>query len=121
MKAPSLPCLLCLLALSFAACAERKLDLITRETSPAAVPATAPTATRIEENELAILARLEHELELLKVTVREAEASARGSRLQFDYAQLRLDLDKIRLGIRAHRVGELSEPRAIEPLSGDYR
>jgi RAQPRD family integrative conjugative element protein len=107
--------LICLISLSFTACAERKIDLITR-------PAPAqPTAIRVQEPELAILARLEHEIELLKLTVREAEASAHGARVQFDYAQLRLDLDTIRLGIRAHRVGELSEPRAIEALSGDYR
>jgi RAQPRD family integrative conjugative element protein len=79
---------------------------------------TTPVA---RETELAALARLEHEIELLKVTIREAETSTRGTRLRFDYDALRLDLDKIKLGIREHRLGELDTPRVIEPLSGDYR
>ena len=111
---------LCLLSLCLSASAAKRLDIITQdlETAP---PMAAPAPVRMSETELAILARLEHELELLKETVREAHASARPGKLQFDYDQLRLDIDRIRLGIRSHRIGELTEPRAIEALSGDYR
>ena len=108
----------CLLGLCFTACATKRMDIIMQDTAPTLA---APTPVRMSESELAILARLEHEMELLKDTVREAQASARPGKLQFDYDQLRLDIDRIRLGIRSHRIGELTEPRAIEALSGDYR
>ena len=110
----------CLLGLCFCACATKRMDIITQgmESAPSVA---APVPVRMSESELAILARLEHEMEVLKETVREAQASARPGKLQFDYDQLRLDIDRIRLGIRSHRIGELSEPRAIEALSGDYR
>ena len=110
----------CLLGLCFFACATKRMDIITQgmESAPSVA---APVPVRMSESELAILARLEHEMELLKETVREAQASARPGKLQFDYEQLRLDIDRIRLGIRSHRIGELTEPRAIEALSGDYR
>lgn len=110
---------LCLLSLCLGASAAKRLDIITQDLESA--PMAAPAPVRMSESELAILARLEHELELLKETVREAQASARPGKLQFDYDQLRLDIDRIRLGIRSHRIGELTEPRAIEALSGDYR
>ena len=111
---------LTLLSLCLGASAAKRLDIITQgmESAPSVAAAT---PVRMSESELAILARLEHELELLKETVREAQASARPGKLQFDYDQLRLDIDRIRLGIRSHRIGELTEPRAIEALSGDYR
>ena len=110
---------LCLLSLCLSASAAKRLDILTQDLESA--PMVAPAPVRMSESELAILARLEHELELLKETVREAQASARPGKLQFDYDQLRLDIDRIRLGIRSHRIGELTEPRAIEALSGDYR
>ena len=111
---------LCLLSLSLNAGAAKRMDTITQGLE-SALPTAAAAPVRMSESELAILARLEHELELLKETVREAQASARAGELQFDYDQLRLDIDRIRLGIRSHRIGELTEPRAIEALSGDYR
>ena len=111
---------LCLLSLCTYASAAKRMDMITQGLESAQTMA-APSPVRMSESELAILARLEHELELLKETVREAQASARPGKLQFDYDQLRLDIDRIRLGIRSHRIGELTEPRAIEALSGDYR
>ncbi len=111
---------LCLLSLCAYASATKRMDIITQGLESAQTMA-APAPVRMSESELAILARLEHELELLKETVREAQASARPGKLQFDYDQLRLDIDRIRLGIRSHRIGELTEPRAIEALSGDYR
>ena len=76
---------------------------------------------RTTETELAALTRLEHELVLLEQTVREAERASNHSRYQFAYDALRLDLARIRFGIREYRAGELSQPREIEPLSGDYR
>ena len=113
---------LCLLSLSLGASAAKRLDIIMQGMDSDTPPTmAAPAPVRMSESELAILARLEHELELLKETVREAQASARPGKLQFDYDQLRLDIDRIRLGIRSHRIGELTEPRAIEALSGDYR
>jgi len=113
----------CLLSLCFTASASKRFDIVSQGTDDLAASnaMAAPAPVRMSESELAILARLEHELELLKETVREAQASARPGKLQFDYDQLRLDIDRIRLGIRSHRIGELSEPRAIEALSGDYR
>ena len=111
---------LCLLSLCLSASGAKRMDIITQDLESAPTMA-APAPVRMSESELAILARLEHELELLKETVREAQASARAGKLQFDYDQLRLDIDRIRLGIRSHRIGELTEPRAIEALSGDYR
>ena len=80
-----------------------------------------PRPTRMQESELDALARIEHELALIKLSIAEAQSRAQGTRLQFDYEALRLDIDRIRLGIRAHRVGELTQPREIEPLQGDYR
>ena len=109
---------LCLLSLSLNAGAAKRMDIITQGLESAS-PTAAPV--RMSESELAILARIEHELELLKETVREAQSTARAGKLQFDYDQLRLDIDRIRLGIRSHRIGELTEPRAIKALSGDYR
>ncbi len=76
---------------------------------------------RTTETELAALTRLEHELVLLEPTVREAERGSNHARYQFDYDALRLDLARIRQGIREYRSGELSQPREIEPLNGDYR
>jgi len=111
---------LSLLGLGFTAHAGKRLDFISQGLEVKA-SASVAAPVRMSESELAILARLEHELELLKETVREAQASARPGKLQFDYDQLRLDIDRIRLGIRSHRIGELTEPRAIEALSGDYR
>jgi RAQPRD family integrative conjugative element protein len=85
----------------------------------AGLPVARPT--RMQESELDALARIEHELALIKLSIAEAQSRAQGTRLQFDYDALRLDIDRIRFGIRAHRIGELAQPREIEPLQGDYR
>jgi RAQPRD family integrative conjugative element protein len=76
---------------------------------------------RTSENELTILARLEAELALLGPTLREAEMAGQNTRQQFDYEQLRLDIDRIRFGLRQYRSGELDQPRALPPISGEYR
>jgi len=78
-------------------------------------------APRTIETELAALSRLEREIQLLAPVIKEAEEAALAGRLQFDYDALRLDLDRIRLGIREYRAGELTQPRSIEPMTGDYR
>ncbi len=85
------------------------------------VDSMAQLQLRTTETELAALTRLERELALLEPTVVEAERSSKHARYQFDYDALRLDLDHIRQGIREYRAGELSQPREIEPLDGDYR
>ena len=76
---------------------------------------------RTNETELAALTRLETELLLLERTVRDAERASQHLRYQFAYDALRLDLTRIRNGIREYRAGELSQPREIEPLAGEYR
>ena len=90
------------------------------------VDSIAQLQLRTTETELAVLTRLEHELVLLEPIVRESERASNHARYQFDYDALRLDLTRIRQGIREYRAGELSQPREIEPikiepLSGDYR
>ena len=85
------------------------------------VDSIAQLQLRTNETELAALTRLENELLLLEHTVREAERAGQHLRYQFSYDALRLDLTRIRLGIREYRAGELSQPREIEPLSGEYR
>ena len=76
---------------------------------------------RTNETELAALTRLETELLLLEHTVRDAERASQHARYQFAYDALRRDLTRIRNGIREYRAGELSQPREIEPLDGEYR
>ena len=76
---------------------------------------------RTNETELAALTRLETELLLLEHTVRDAERASQHARYQFAYDALRRDLTRIRQGIREYRAGELSQPREIEPLDGEYR
>lgn len=85
------------------------------------VDSIAQLQLRTNETELAALTRLENELLLLEHTVQEAERAGQHLRYQFSYDALRLDLTRIRLGIREYRAGELSQPREIEPLSGEYR
>lgn len=85
------------------------------------VDSIAQLQLRTNETELAALTRLENELLLLEHTVREAERAGQHLRYQFSYDALRLDLTRIRLGIREYRAGELTQPREIEPLSGEYR
>jgi len=89
--------------------------------SKSRVDSIAQLQLRTTETELAALTRLEHELVLLEQTVREAERASNRARYQFAYDALRLDLARIRQGIREYRAGELSQPREIEPLSGEYR
>lgn len=101
---------------TLSACAHERPTTAYRGTASVAI-----SAPRTVESELEKLSRLEHELALLAPLAREAQAAAQPTRAQFDYEQLLLDLETVRLGIRKYRAGELGQPRAIEALSGDYR
>ena len=69
-----------------------------------------------------VLARLEQELTFLQRLAREAQAQRNPTtRTPFRYDLLMRDLDAIRHGIRQHLQGPGTEPRAFEPLRGNYR
>ena len=68
------------------------------------------------------LARLVHELDALEPLVRTAESqSDPDARIRFQYAWLRQDLARIRLGIEEHLNAPQAEPRRFPPIRGDYR
>lgn len=68
------------------------------------------------------LARLVHELETLTPLLDQAEQQADvTARIRFQYGWLKQDLDRIKLGIRAHLNAPRAEPRSFPPLKGDYR
>lgn len=68
------------------------------------------------------LARLVHELDALEPMLRTAEAQADpDARIRFQYAWLRQDIARIRLGIEEHLNAPQAEPRRFPPISGDYR
>ncbi|MEQ1636814.1 MAG: RAQPRD family integrative conjugative element protein [Methylococcales bacterium] len=74
------------------------------------------------EGEREALARLIHELEALAPFVADAEGQAdRDSNIRFEYAWLRDDLLRMKLGIREHMTATRNQPRSITPLKGDYR
>lgn len=68
------------------------------------------------------LARLVHELDALGPLLRAAESQADpDARIRFQYAWLRQDIARIRLGIEEHLNAPRAEPRRFPPISGDYR
>ncbi|MGE0760369.1 MAG: RAQPRD family integrative conjugative element protein [Pirellulaceae bacterium] len=68
------------------------------------------------------LARLVHELDALEPLLRTAEAQADpDARIRFQYAWLRQDIARIRLGIEEHLNAPQAEPRRFPPITGDYR
>jgi RAQPRD family integrative conjugative element protein len=67
------------------------------------------------------LARLAHEIQALGALVDEAETHAGDARIRFQYGWLRADLARVRAGITEHLNAPPGEPRAFEPLQGDYR
>ena len=84
--------------------------------------AVIPTAQADAGGEREALARLAHEIEALEPLIREAEAQAPSqARIRFRYDWLRLDLQRVAAGIEEHLAAPRAEPRAIEPLRGDYR
>ena len=74
------------------------------------------------DGERAALARITHELQALQPLIDEAAAQADpDARIRFQYDWLRQDLERIRLGIKAHIDTPRAEPRSFPPLRGDYR
>ena len=68
------------------------------------------------------LARVVHELDLLKPLIDAAEAEANpDARVRFRYDWLRADLRQVESGIQDHIDAPRVEPRAFPPLGGDYR
>ena len=68
------------------------------------------------------LARLVHEIDALDPLIRAAESqSDPDARIRFQYAWLRQDLTRIRLGIEEHLNAPQAEPRRFPPIRGDYR
>ncbi len=68
------------------------------------------------------LARIIHELEILKPLLAEAKAAADpDARIHFRYDWLNKDLERVRQGIREHIDAPRAEPRSVAPLRGDYR
>lgn len=67
------------------------------------------------------LARIVHELRALESLIQEAEAQAEPGRVHFEYLWLRKDIAKMIQGVQDHVDGGRAEPRAVEPLRGDYR
>jgi len=73
------------------------------------------------ESENAILARINHELSSLEPLINEAEKQQPAySRVHFDFSQLRADIRKIKTGIQQQLENADVEPRAVEPIKGDY-
>ena len=81
-----------------------------------------PFAFADADTEREALARIIHELELLRPLLVEAKAAADpDSRIQFRYDWLKKDLERIRHGIQEHIDAPRAEPRSVTPLRGDYR
>ena len=68
------------------------------------------------------LARIIHEIELVKPLLAEAKAAADpDARIHFRYDWLKKDLERVRHGIQEHIDAPRAEPRIVAPLRGDYR
>ncbi len=81
-----------------------------------------PLACADADAEREALARIIHEIEILKPLLAEAKAIADpDSRIQFRYDWLKKDLERIRRGIQEHIDAPRAEPRSVTPLRGDYR
>ena len=81
-----------------------------------------PLAHADADAERETLARIIHELEVLEPLLAEAKGTADpDTRIRFRYDWLKKDLERIRQGIQEHIDAPRTEPRAVEPLRGDYR
>ncbi len=92
--------------------------------SPIAIQQTSEVAevvARLPSAEKQVLIRLVREIEELDALIEEAQFKADpGSRLKFDYLQLRNDLLLITHGIHSHiRISEFT-PRTLKPVVGEY-
>ncbi len=81
-----------------------------------------PLACADADAERQALARIIHELELLRPVLVEAKAAADpDARIHFRYDWLKKDLERVRQGIQEHIDAPRAEPRSVAPLRGDYR
>jgi RAQPRD family integrative conjugative element protein len=69
------------------------------------------------------LAAVLRELDAIERLVREGESVAltQGTRYHFDYAQLRGDLARVRVGIAEYLAPARAQPRDLQALHGDYQ
>ena len=96
------------------ASALRGLVLLTAIT--VALPASA-----LSDGEREVLARLRGEIKALQPMIRDAQRRAdHGGRRRFNYAWLRQDLARVRLGIDEYLTPGRSEPRTPTPIKGEY-
>lgn len=73
------------------------------------------------DSENAALARLVHEIEALNPLINDAEKQQpKNTRIYFNYEALRHDLNQIKAGINQQITSTAIEPRAVEPIQGDY-
>lgn len=74
------------------------------------------------EGERDALARLVHELDALAPIIADAQGQAdTDANLRFEYAWLKDDLLRMKLGLREHMTATRNQPRSFSPLKGDYR
>jgi RAQPRD family integrative conjugative element protein len=74
------------------------------------------------EGERDALARLIHELDALAPLIADAQAQAdTDANIRFEYAWLKDDLARMKLGLREHITATRNQPRSFPPLKGDYR
>lgn len=74
------------------------------------------------EGERDALARLIHELDALAPLIADAQAQAQAdANIRFEYAWLKDDLARMKLGLREHITATRNQPRSFPPLKGDYR
>lgn len=82
---------------------------------------TGTPAYAASEGEREALARLNSEIKALLPIVRDAQRTAdNGGRRRFNYAWLRQDLARIRLGIDEYLTPGRNEPRSVPPIRGEY-
>ncbi len=71
--------------------------------------------------ERASLSRLNEEISLLNIVIKEAQAQSESNPYhRFNYTKLRSDLEKVRQGIDAHLNEEDRHPKEFEPIGGEY-
>ncbi len=80
-----------------------------------------PISFADEELENADLSKIVHVLDSLNPLINQAEQQQdKNLRMQFNYAALRSDIDKVKKGIRRKWQSPAIEPRPVTPMQGDY-
>lgn len=75
----------------------------------------------LTEPERPILMQMVRDLDHLTELVDSAERNRnKAIRFEFDYSELRADIDKVRGGILSHLEGPSRTARTLKPVSGDY-